>query len=165
MPARHYRLIPPRRWSAMPKGWVHQKRRGTRPPNSPGCRTPPPQKLRQQKTKNPPKIAPEGTRYGNTGHSCSRPMKDTKHRESHTTDTNGKHYRRNNNRDKAERETDQSLTPHTERKQKTKKVGDRTGVVANEQRQGDAICKDEPHGSCCTNLYATYRRGSHPLGY
>ena len=34
--------------SAMPKNWVHLKRRGTRPPNSPGCRTPPPQKLRQK---------------------------------------------------------------------------------------------------------------------
>ena len=51
MPARLYRLIPPRRWSAMPKGWVHHKRRGTRPPTSLRCRTPPPQKLRQTKNK------------------------------------------------------------------------------------------------------------------
>ena len=31
-----------RRKSAMPKSWVYHKRRGTRPPISPGCRTPPP---------------------------------------------------------------------------------------------------------------------------
>jgi len=42
--------------SAMPKSGFAHKWRSTMPPTSLGCRTPPPQKLRQQKTKLLPKI-------------------------------------------------------------------------------------------------------------
>ena len=123
----------------MPKEWVHQKWRGTRPPTSLRFRTPPPQKLRKQKIYK--KLYPRAH--------------ETETKDSHAVDqqrtpsTENPHYgdkrenitdKTNMSRDRSERETDQPLSPKspTLQKQKTKKVGCPAEVAATDPQEWEA---------------------------
>ena len=99
----------------MPKAWVHHKRRGTRPPTSPGCRTPPPQKLRQQNTKSPQNLRLRAHKTETRdARAVDQLIKDTKHMHTEpqrkNTDENITN-KNNTSGDKLESETLRPLTP------------------------------------------------------
>ena len=92
------------------KGMGTIRRRGIRPPNSPGCRAPPPQ---NKAKKNALKIV-LSTHNSHERDLCSRPMKETEHKETDTTDIDKNlQTKKQTSQDKAEWATHRPLTPQS----------------------------------------------------